>query len=77
MCDVKNECQKPEELKGTPEECSAEQVKKCHGEVEAHPCAPAAGCEKPEKLTGKPGDCSPEQIRECHGDSDGHPCVEG
>jgi len=37
MCD-KNECQKPDQLKGKPEECSPEQVKECHGEVEEHPC---------------------------------------
>ena len=30
-------CQKPEELKGKPEDCSQEQIKKCHGD-EVHPC---------------------------------------
>jgi hypothetical protein len=38
MCEKKACCQKPEELKGKPEECSAEQVKKCHGDVAEHPC---------------------------------------
>uniref|UniRef100_A0A7V6A3Q2 Transcriptional regulator n=1 Tax=Desulfobacca acetoxidans TaxID=60893 RepID=A0A7V6A3Q2_9BACT len=38
MCTCKSECQKPEELKGKPEECSADQIKKCHGEVSEHPC---------------------------------------
>lgn len=38
MCTYKIECQKPEELKGKPEECSPEQIKKCHGEVPDHPC---------------------------------------
>jgi ArsR family transcriptional regulator len=40
MCTCKTECQKPEELKGKPEECSPEQIKKCHGEVSEHPCIP-------------------------------------
>lgn len=42
-CDDKNRrqenCQKPENLKETPEDCSPEQIKKCHGEqVDEHPC---------------------------------------
>jgi ArsR family transcriptional regulator len=41
MCTCKTECQKPEELKGKPEECSPEQIKKCHGEVPEHPCIPS------------------------------------
>jgi DNA-binding transcriptional ArsR family regulator len=40
LCTCKTECQKPEELKGKPEECSLEQIKKCHGEVPEHPCIP-------------------------------------
>ena len=38
MYEEKKTCQKPEELKGKPEECSPEQIRKCHGEVEDHPC---------------------------------------
>jgi hypothetical protein len=38
MCYEKQTCQKPEELKGKPEECSPEQIKKCHGDVIEHPC---------------------------------------
>lgn len=30
-------CQKPDQLKGKPEECSPEQIKKCHGDKK-HPC---------------------------------------
>jgi ArsR family transcriptional regulator len=41
MCTCKTECQKPEELKGKPEECSPDQIKKCHGEVSEHPCLPS------------------------------------
>jgi len=74
MCRGKG-CQKPENLEGRPEDSSPEQVRECHGDVEAHPCESAAGCEHPERLEGKPGDCSPEQIRECHGEAGGHPCV--
>ena len=39
MCDSKKGCQRPEELKGKPEECSPEQIKKCHGDSAGHPCA--------------------------------------
>ena len=38
MCDDKQVCQKPEELVGKPEDCSTEQIKKCHGDVKDHPC---------------------------------------
>jgi DNA-binding transcriptional ArsR family regulator len=36
MC--KTCCIHPENLKGKPEECSPEQIKKCHGQSEVHPC---------------------------------------
>jgi hypothetical protein len=39
MCDPKEKCEKPENLKTTPEECTPEQIKKCHGEAKGHPCA--------------------------------------
>ena len=38
MCGEKGKCQKPENLKGKPEECSPEQIRKCHGDVAKHPC---------------------------------------
>ena len=40
MCDAKNDCkcQKPENLKTTPEECTPDQVEECHGDVKEHPC---------------------------------------
>lgn len=38
MCAARKGCQKPEELKGRPEDCSPEQVRKCHGAVKKHPC---------------------------------------
>ena len=41
MCEEQTGCQKPEELKGDPKECSPEQVRKCHGDVQEHPCDPA------------------------------------
>jgi len=41
MCEKKEGCQKPDELKGDPQECSPEQIKKCHGDTEEHPCVPA------------------------------------
>lgn len=36
-------CEHPEKLKGTPQECTPEQIRECHGEVQEHPC------ETPEK----------------------------
>jgi hypothetical protein len=38
MCAKKAKCQKPQELRGEPEQCTAEQIKKCHGDVKKHPC---------------------------------------
>jgi len=38
MCEQKKECEKPENLKGDPKECSPEQIEKCHGDVKEHPC---------------------------------------
>ena len=41
MSSEKPKCRKPENLKdGTPEKCSPEQIKKCHGDAKDHPCAP-------------------------------------
>lgn len=36
MC--KGCCEHPEKLKGTPEECSEEQINECHGDTKNHPC---------------------------------------
>ncbi|MCL6584655.1 MAG: hypothetical protein K6U11_13620 [bacterium] len=44
MCDKQKSCQKPKNLTGKPENCSDEQIKKCHGKVKEHPC-----CRKDEK----------------------------
>lgn len=41
MCATK--CQHPEKLKGKPEECSPEQIKKCHGSLKKHPCVAKKG----------------------------------
>jgi hypothetical protein len=41
MCccnDKKEGCRKPENLKGKPEDCSPEQIRKCHGDVKKHSC---------------------------------------
>jgi len=40
MCCGKTKCERPKEMKGKAEECSPEQVKKCHGDVKEHPCLP-------------------------------------
>jgi len=38
----KTKCQKPENLKGKPQDCSPEQVSKCHGADRKHPCVEPA-----------------------------------
>lgn len=38
MCGDKPMCKKPENLTGEPEECSPEQIRKCHGPDSSHPC---------------------------------------
>ena len=42
MCDKNKCCQKPKELKDKPEQCSPEQIKKCHGDAAEHPCVKPA-----------------------------------
>ena len=37
----KETCRKPENLKGKPGDCSAEQVRQCHGDGRGHPCTAA------------------------------------
>ena len=46
MCQQNQTCQKPEELKDKPENCSPEQIKKSHSEAIGHPFL---------SLAGKPG----------------------
>jgi len=41
MCCTKKGCQKPENLKGEPSECTPEQIRACHGEGATHPCTTA------------------------------------
>lgn len=36
----KSVCERPEKLKGRPEECTPAQMQKCHGTTAKHPCAP-------------------------------------
>ena len=40
MSEERKPCQKPEKLRGNPGECSPEQIKECHGDVEVHSCPP-------------------------------------
>lgn len=52
MCccnDQKEDCQKPEKLKGKPEECSPEQIRECHGDVKEHPCLPQNDTGQPDE----------------------------
>jgi hypothetical protein len=39
MCEQETQCERPDQLAGKPEQCSAEQIRKCHGDVKGHPCA--------------------------------------
>ncbi|OQX18790.1 MAG: hypothetical protein BWK76_06540 [Desulfobulbaceae bacterium A2] len=39
-CGPKNDCEQPQNLKGTPAQCTPEQIKTCHGDVVGHPCVP-------------------------------------
>lgn len=50
MCEQDKCCQKPEQLRGKPQECSPEQIKLCHGDVKGHPCLPP---EEPRRQKGK------------------------
>ena len=47
MCASETKCQKPENLKGKPQECTPEQIRKCHGETKDHPCVPDAEPKRP------------------------------
>ena len=38
MCEMNGTCRKLENLKDKPEECSEEQIRKCHGDAAGHPC---------------------------------------
>ena len=38
MCEKDKCCEKPENLKGKPEDCTPEQIEKCHGKRDKHPC---------------------------------------
>jgi len=38
MNEEKTECQKPDKLKGKPEDCTPEQIKECHGDDKEHEC---------------------------------------
>ncbi len=39
-CNEQQNCQKPENLKDKPENCTKDQITKCHGDVKDHPCTP-------------------------------------
>lgn len=38
MSDAEKNCQKPQNLKDRPEQCSPEQIRECHGNIREHPC---------------------------------------
>jgi hypothetical protein len=75
MCDEKKCCERPGHLKSMPRECTAEQVKVCHGDAKMHPCVPKGGCHDPARLKDVPETCSPVQVQKCHGNTKEHPCA--
>jgi len=42
-------CQKPDDWKDKPQDCSPEQIQKCHGDVGKHPCLPEKETRPPKK----------------------------
>jgi hypothetical protein len=38
MCRKESCCRNPEEFKEKPQDCSPEQIEKCHGDGKGHPC---------------------------------------
>jgi hypothetical protein len=38
MCYRKTKCQRPKELKGKAENCTPQQIRKCHGDARKHIC---------------------------------------
>ncbi len=47
MCNCKGKgCQHPEKLKDKPKDCTPEQIRECHGDVEKHPCEESSGDEQ-------------------------------
>ena len=38
MCVNRNGCLKPDKLRDSPEKCTPEQIKECHGEAKEHAC---------------------------------------
>jgi len=59
------DCTHPE-MRPVEGDCSPEQIRDCHGDVQNHPC----DCRDQDQSF----DCTPEQIQECHGDAEQHPC---
>ncbi len=54
MCKKKKACQNPRALGGKPQECSAEQINKCHEDTRGHPClAPAKSENFPDASDGQ------------------------
>ena len=51
MCEKGNCCQKPEQLKGKPRDCSPDQIKKCHRTKIDHPCVANKKIQKRRRLS--------------------------
>ena len=53
VCEEKQGCEKPESLRGTPQECSQEQIRKCHGDDKERPCVESDADKKSAPSTPK------------------------
>jgi len=49
MTTKKAKCLKPEDLKARPQDCSPEQIRRCHGTGRTHPCVQSAVRRKSDK----------------------------
>jgi len=49
MCTPKSKCEKPANLRDEPQDCSAEQIRRCHGDDKTHPCAQGRKTDKKAK----------------------------
>lgn len=55
MCGNGECCEKPEQLKGRPQECSPEQIKICHGSETDHPLSSGKRTSSTRRLSSRCG----------------------
>ncbi len=66
MCkDRKMGCEKPDQLKGKPEECSAEQIEKCHGDAAGHSCVETECSDDECRVCSESSACEDSKVGAC------------